>query len=63
MCAKSCPTPCNPMDYSPPGSSVLGILQAKILERGAISCSRKQSGLEWIRLEWILNWIAITSSR
>ena len=63
MCAKSCPTPCNPMDYSPPGSSVLGILQAKILEQVAISCSRKQSGLEWIRLEWILDWIAITSSR
>ena len=35
MCAKSlqsCPTLCNPMDCSPPGSSVLGILQARILE-------------------------------
>ena len=35
LCAKllqSCPTPCNPMDYSPPGSSVHGILQARILE-------------------------------
>ena len=30
--AQSCPTLCNPMDYSPPGSSVHGILQAKILE-------------------------------
>ena len=29
---QSCPTLCNPMDYSPPGSSVLGILQARILE-------------------------------
>ena len=27
-----CPTPCNPMDDSPPGSSVHGILQARILE-------------------------------
>ena len=27
-----CPTPCDPMDYSPPGSSVHGILQARILE-------------------------------
>ena len=27
---------CNPMDYSPPGSSVHGILQARILERVAI---------------------------
>ena len=28
----SCLTLCNPMDYSPPGSSVHGILQARILE-------------------------------
>ena len=28
----SCPTLCNPMDCSPPGSSVHGILQARILE-------------------------------
>ena len=27
-----CPTLCNPMDSSPPGSSVQGILQARILE-------------------------------
>ena len=26
---QSCPTVCDPMDYSPPGSSVHGILQAK----------------------------------
>ena len=30
--AQSCPTLCDPMDYSPPGSSVRGILQARILE-------------------------------
>ena len=29
---KSCPTLCNPMDCSPPGSSVHGISQARILE-------------------------------
>ena len=29
---QSCPTFGDPMDYSPPGSSVHGILQAKILE-------------------------------
>ena len=28
---QSCPTPCNPMGYSPPGSSVHGILQPRIL--------------------------------
>ena len=38
-----CPTLCNPMDSSPPGSSVLGISQARILEGGAISSSRGSS--------------------
>ena len=33
-------TLCDPTDYSPPGSSVHGILQARILERVAISYSR-----------------------
>ena len=33
--AQSCPTLCNPMDCSPPGSSVHGILQAITLEWGA----------------------------
>ena len=35
LCAKSpqsCPILCDPMDHSPPGSSVLGIRQARILE-------------------------------
>ena len=32
-----CPTLCNPMDYSPPGSSVHGISHMKILEWVAIS--------------------------
>ena len=40
MCAKSCQILCNPMDCSPPGSSVLGISQARILEWVAISSSR-----------------------
>ena len=37
------PTLCDPMDYSPPGSSVHGILLAKILEWVAISFSRGSS--------------------
>ena len=37
--AQSCPTLYNPMDCSPPGSSVHGILQARILEWVAISCN------------------------
>ena len=32
MVAQPCPTLCDPMDCSPPGSSVHGILQARILE-------------------------------
>ena len=36
---QSCPTPCNPIDSSPPGSPVLGILQARTLEWVAISFS------------------------
>ena len=38
-----CPTPWDPMDCSPPGSSVHGILQARILEWVAISFSRGSS--------------------
>ena len=37
---QSCPTLCNPMDCSLPGSSVHGIFQARILEWVAISFSR-----------------------
>ena len=36
---QSCPTLCDPIDGSPPGSSVPGILQARILEWVAISFS------------------------
>jgi len=36
---QSCPTLCNPIDGSPPGSSVPGILQARVLEWGAIAFS------------------------
>ena len=36
---QSCPTLCDPVDGSPPGSSVPGILQARVLEWGAIAFS------------------------
>ena len=36
---------CEPTDCSPPGSSVLAIVQARILERVAISYSRGSSQL------------------
>ena len=48
MCAcvkwlQSCPTLCNPMNHSLPGSSVHGILQASILEWVAMPSSRGSS--------------------
>ena len=40
---QSCLTLCDPVDCSPPGSSIHGILQARILEWVAISSSRESS--------------------
>ena len=40
---QSCPTLCDPRDSSPPGSPVLGILQARTLEWVAISFSMHES--------------------
>ena len=40
----SCLTLCDPVDCSPPGSSVHGVLQARILERVAMPFSRGSSG-------------------
>ena len=41
--AQSCPILCNLIDYILPGSSVHGILQARILEWVAIALSRESS--------------------
>ena len=43
LIAQSCPALCNPMDCSPPGSSVFGILEARILEWVAIPFSTASS--------------------
>ena len=43
LIAQLCPTLCDPMDYSWPGSSVHGILQARILEWVTIPFSRGSS--------------------
>ena len=53
MCAQSfqsCPTLCDPVDHGPPGSSVHGILQTRILEWIAISFSSNKVWSEWS--EW-----------
>ena len=43
LVTKSCLPLCDPMEWSPPGSSVHGILQARILECVAVSFSRGSS--------------------
>ena len=43
--AQSCQTLSNPIDCSPPGSSVHGIFQARVLEWGAIAFSKGTSDI------------------
>ena len=43
---QSCPTLCDPMNYSLPGSSIHGIFQARVLEWVAISFSNLSVSLE-----------------
>ena len=54
---QSCPTLCDPIDGSPPGSPVPGILQARTLEWGAIAFSNQDEeisiGQSMILGEWI----------
>jgi len=55
LVAQSCLTLCNPMDCSPPGSSVHGILQARILEWVAIPFSRGSSwSRDWTQVSCII---------
>ena len=66
VCAQSCATLCDPMDYSLPGSSVHGILQARVLEWVAIPFSRGSSQprdgthISWVPLHLLhlLHWQA-----
>ena len=66
VCGKSlqlCPALCDPMDCSPPGSSVHRILQARILEWVAVSSSRGVFPTQgWkLRLLCLLHWQAGSS--
>ena len=68
--AQPCPTLCDPMDCSPPGSSVHGIFQSRILEWVAISFSKGSSpprdGIHiscigrWILYHWATREVKIT---
>ena len=54
LVAQSCPTLCDPMDCGPPGSSVRGILQARILEQVAILFSRGSSWpRDWTHISYV----------
>ena len=53
LAAQSCPTLCNSTDCSPPGSSVHGISQARILEWVAISFSRESQPRNWTHVSYI----------
>ena len=55
LVTKLCLTLCDPMDCSPPGSSVLGIFQARILEWVAISSSR---GSPWAKNQTHVSFIS-----
>ena len=55
MSAQSCLTLCDPMDCSPPTSSVHGIFQARIIEWVAISYSR---GSSWSRDQTHISWVS-----
>ena len=57
LVTQMCPTPCDPMDCSPPGSSVHEIFQGRIMEWVAISFSR---GSSWPRDQ---TWVSCTTSR
>ena len=57
VCAQSCSTLCNPIDCSPPGSSIQRIFQARIVEWVAISYSRESSRpRDWICISCFLDW-------
>ena len=50
LVTQSCPTLCNLMDYNLPGSSVHGVLQARILEWVAVPLSRGSSQTQELKL-------------
>ena len=56
---QSCPTLCDPIDGSPPGSPIPGILQARTLERVAISFS---NAWEWkVKVKLVSHvWLLVT---
>ena len=55
LIAQSCPALCDPMDCSPSGSSVHGVLQTRILEWVAVPFSRESSqSRNWTQVSHIV---------
>ena len=50
---QSCPTLCDPISGSPPGSSVLGIFQARVLEWRAIAFSSETTSLIFLSVSFL----------
>ena len=68
LVTKSCLTLCDPMDCSPPASSVHGILQARTLEWGAIPFSKGSSlprdrTCVFCMCSWVLYHLSILRAR
>ena len=61
--AQSCPTLCDPMDCSPPGTSALEILQARILDWVAISSCRESFQHRDQTLIWSVSHSSVQFSR
>ena len=57
--AQACPTLSNPMDCSPPGSSIHRIFQARVLEWGAIAFSVTAN--RWGKMETVADFIFLGS--
>ena len=55
--AQSCPTLSNPMDCSPPGSSIHRIFQARVLEWGAIAFSEPLHSMYLLCDSWVFFFI------
>ena len=62
--AQSCPTLCDPMDCSLPGSSIHGIFQARVLEWVTISFSKntikeiKRQATDWDKITHIKGFVS-----
>ena len=61
--AQSCPTLSDPIDCSPPGSSVHGIFQERVLEWGAIAFSDINDQAKFNTNKLVLLWLTLVKMR